>query len=131
MGIDSIQKSRGKRAVVHGVKSLYPTEFGDAMRTRLCQFFIGAALRVGIELASWKSRRAPQTPPCATGLELGAAGNRIVLGYERGGAKGPPSPCFFASVDSKGSLSLIESTLIEVVILKELEVNHNQGDRWH
>jgi len=101
--IDGAQESRGKRAVVHGVKSLYPTDFGRAMRTRLCQFFIGAALRVGIELASWKSRRAPQTPPCATGLELGAAGNRIVLGYERGGSKGgPPPPVFLQVLILKG-----------------------------
>src|SRR5260370_38084998 len=37
--------------------------------------------------------------------------------------RGTPPPGFFASVDSKGSLSRAESTLIEVVILKELGVN--------
>jgi hypothetical protein len=35
----------------------------------------------------------------------------------------PPLPRFFVSVDSKGSLSLAESAFIEVVILKDLEVN--------
>ncbi len=36
--VDGIEKSRGKRAVVHTVRSLYPTEFGLAMRTRLSVF---------------------------------------------------------------------------------------------
>ena len=106
--IDSIEKPRGKRAVVHVVRSLYPTEFGRAMCPRLSV----------LHRCSTAGRHRASVLEKPQGSADSALRYRSRQEAEGPPARAPPLPLFSQVFILKVVKVLCFDTLLQVLILK-------------